>query len=68
MRGSLETPMPAAEIMKKFRAGTLHSGRNGPIVKKKSQAKAIQISYARKEGHHIPYPSEKSKRLAKRRG
>ena len=46
--------MPASEIMKDFRAGTLHSGKGGPIVKSKKQAKAIQISYARKEGHNIP--------------
>lgn len=42
--------MPANEIMSDFRAGTLHSGRGGPIVKKKKQAKAIQLSYLRKEG------------------
>ncbi len=46
--------MPAAEIMADFRAGTLHSGPGGPIVKKKKQAKAIQLSYLRKEGHDIP--------------
>jgi hypothetical protein len=46
--------MPASEIMEDFRAGTLHSGRGGPIVKKKKQAKAIQLSYLRKEGHDIP--------------
>jgi hypothetical protein len=45
--------------MSDFRAGTLHSGRGGPIVKKKKQAKAIQLSYLRKEGHHIPLPSER---------
>lgn len=46
--------MPASEIMADFRAGTLHSGRGGPIVKKKSQARAIQLSYLRREGHDIP--------------
>ncbi|MHB8503427.1 MAG: DUF6496 domain-containing protein [Candidatus Acidiferrales bacterium] len=47
--------MPAKEIMKKFKAGTLHSGSpRGPIVKNSAQAKAIQLSYARKEGAHIP--------------
>jgi len=46
--------MPAKEIMSDFEAGTLHSGRGGPIVKKKKQAKAIQLSYLRKEGHDIP--------------
>lgn len=40
--------------MDKFHAGTLHSGKGGKIVRSKKQARAIQISYARKEGHHIP--------------
>lgn len=48
--------MPAKEIMRDFRAGTLHSGAGGPIVKSKKQARAIQISYARKEGADIPKP------------
>lgn len=46
--------MPANEIMADFRAGTLHSGRGGPIVTKKKQAKAIQLAYLRREGHDIP--------------
>jgi hypothetical protein len=46
--------MPANEIMRLFRAGELHSGRSGRIVHKKSQARAILISYLRKEGHDIP--------------
>jgi hypothetical protein len=40
--------------MSDFHAGTLHSGPGGPIVKKKKQAKAIYLSYLRKEGHDIP--------------
>jgi hypothetical protein len=46
--------MPSTEIMPLFRAGKLHSGGSGNIVKKKSQARAIQLSYLRKEGHDIP--------------
>lgn len=42
--------MPASEILKKFHEGTLHSGKWGPIVTKKKQAKAILMSYLRKEG------------------
>jgi Family of unknown function (DUF6496) len=42
--------MPSSEIMGDFKAGQLHSGRGGPIVRKKTQAKAIQLSYLRKEG------------------
>jgi hypothetical protein len=37
-----------------FRKHKLHSGPDGKIVKKKSQAKAILLSYLRKEGHDIP--------------
>ena len=51
--------MPASEVMKKFRAGTLHSGKGGPVVRSKAQATAIQLSYARKEGHRIPYKKSK---------
>jgi hypothetical protein len=51
--------MPAKEIMPKFRAGELHSGSpSGPIVKKPKQAKAILLSYLRKEGHDIPEKKE----------
>jgi hypothetical protein len=43
--------MPASEIMSKFRAGKLHSGSpHGAIVSDPKQAKAIQLSYLRKEG------------------
>jgi len=47
--------------MPDFEAGTLHSGPGGPIVKKKKQAKAIQLSYLRKEGHDIPEKGTKPK-------
>lgn len=42
--------MPANEIMKLYRAGKLHSGGSGKIVRTKRQAKAIMISYLKKEG------------------
>lgn len=42
--------MPANKVMELYRAGKLHSGKSGKIVKKKSQAKAIMLSYLRKEG------------------
>jgi hypothetical protein len=42
--------MPSSEIMPLFKRGELHSGKSGPIVKDKKQAKAIQLSYLRKEG------------------
>lgn len=47
--------MPASEVMKEYRKGNLHSGaKDGPVVTNPHQAKAIQISEARKEGHRIP--------------
>jgi|ERR1017187_9121750 hypothetical protein len=46
--------MPASEIMSDFKKGTLHSGGSGKIVTNPHQAKAIQLSYLRKEGHEIP--------------
>jgi hypothetical protein len=49
--------MPAAQIMKLYRAGELHSGSSGKIVHKASQAKAILLSYLRKEGR-IPEPRQ----------
>jgi hypothetical protein len=42
--------MPSSEIMSDFKHRTLHSGKGGKIVKKKSQAKAILLSYLAKEG------------------
>lgn len=52
--------MPAIEIFPKFRAGTLHSGSpHGPIVTNPSQARAIEMSYARKEGAKIPKKKKK---------
>jgi hypothetical protein len=58
--------MPAKEILKKFRAGTLHSGKGGPIVTNPHQARAIELSYARKEGADIPEPPKRTK--PKRKG
>lgn len=42
--------MPSSDVMPLFRAHKLHSGKGGKIVRKKSQAKAILLSYLRKEG------------------
>lgn len=46
--------MPASEIMRLFHEGKLHSGPDGPIVRRKKQAKKILLEYLRKEGQHIP--------------
>ncbi len=58
--------MPASEIMADFKAGTLHSGKGGPIVKSKKQAIAIKLSYQRKEGIAGHLNSMKSKGLLKK--
>ena len=42
--------MPSSEIMKLFRTGQLHAGKDGPVVKDKKQATAILLSTLRKEG------------------
>jgi hypothetical protein len=49
--------MPAKEIMPLFKEHKLHSGKSGKIVTNPRQAKAIQLSYLRKEGHDIPEKS-----------
>ena len=36
-----------AKVMKEFKGGTLHSGKNGPVVKGKKQAIAIALSEAK---------------------
>jgi hypothetical protein len=46
--------MPASQIIPLFKAHKLHSGKSGKIVKKRSQADAILLSYLRKEGKLRP--------------
>lgn len=53
--------MPASEIMERFRKHQLHSGKDGKIVRNKKQAKAILLSYLRKEGRIGPQKSKKRK-------
>lgn len=36
-----------SKVMKEFKAGTLHSGKKGPVVKSKKQAIAIALSEAK---------------------
>jgi len=59
--------MPASEVMKKFRKRELHSGRGGKIVRSKKQAKAILLSYLRKEGRIGPRKKAKSKKAARKK-
>ena len=53
--------MPSSEIMDRFRKHKLHSGKGGKIVRKKKQAKAILLSYLRKEGKIGPRKKKKGK-------
>lgn len=59
--------MPAKEIMKLYKSGELHSGGSGKIVTNPHQAKAIQLSYLRKEGHNIPKKDSAFKKAVNRR-
>ena len=64
--------MPSSEVMEKFRKGTLHSGKKTKgkkrkIVRKKSQAKAILLSYLRKEGKLGPRKKAKGKKAPQKR-
>lgn len=55
--------MPASQVMKEFRKGRLRSGsKHGPVVTNIHQARAIQISEAREEGHDIPYKPRRGKK------
>jgi hypothetical protein len=38
-----------SKVMREFKAGTLHSGKKGPVVKSKDQAIAIAISESKKK-------------------
>jgi len=46
--------MPSGDVMPLFEARRLHSGKGGKIVRKKKQAKAILLSYLRREGRSVP--------------
>jgi len=37
-----------SKVYKEYKAGTLHSGKGGPVVKSKDQAIAIALSEAKK--------------------
>lgn len=44
-----KTEAKISKVMQEFKAGTLHSGKGGPVVKKPKQAIAIALSQARKK-------------------
>jgi integrase len=64
--------VPSSEIMDRFEHGKLHSGKKvkgkkRKIVKNKKQAKAILLSYLRKEGRIGPRKKGKGKNHSKKR-
>lgn len=59
--------MPASEVMEDFRKHRLHSGRGGKIVRNKKQAKAILLSYLRKEGRIGPRKGKTKKKTHRKR-
>ena len=38
-----------SSVMREYKAGTLHSGKKGPVVKSKDQALAIAISESKRK-------------------
>lgn len=63
--------MPSSEVMKDFKEGHLHSGKKvkgkkRKIVHNKKQAKAILLSYLRKEGKIGPRKDGKGKHHSKK--
>lgn len=64
--------MPSGEIMDDFKHGHLHSGKKvkgkkRKVVHNKKQAKAILLSYLRKEGRIGPRKKGKGKNYSKKR-
>jgi Family of unknown function (DUF6496) len=41
------------DAMHEFKAGSLHSGKGGPVVKSRKQAIAIGLSSARRAGRKV---------------
>ena len=41
-----QKPAKVKKVLKEFNAGTLHSGKKGPVVKSRKQAIAIALSEA----------------------
>lgn len=46
-KSSKKATKKVAKVMREFKAGTLHSGKKGPVVKSKKQAVAIAMSEAK---------------------
>jgi hypothetical protein len=44
MPGKMMGPKKVGKVMKEYKAGKLHSGKGGPVVKSRDQAVAIAMS------------------------
>ena len=44
-----KTEAKISKVMREYKAGTLHSGKGGPVVKNPKQAVAIALSQSRKK-------------------
>ena len=48
MKKKTKSQKKISKVMREYKAGTLHSGKGGPVVKSKKQAVAIAWSEARR--------------------
>jgi hypothetical protein len=48
MKKKTKSQKKISKVMREYKAGTLHSGKGGPVVKSKKQAVAIALSEARR--------------------
>ena len=48
MKKKSKSQKKISKVMREYKAGTLHSGKGGPVVKSKKQAIAIGMSEARR--------------------
>lgn len=46
MKKPTKAQKKVSKVMREFKAGTLHSGKGGPVVKSRKQAIAISLSEA----------------------
>lgn len=46
MKKQMKGPAKVEKVMGEYKRGTLHSGKDGPMVKKRGQAIAIALSEA----------------------
>jgi hypothetical protein len=53
--------------MRRYKRGTLKSGKSGRRVKSRKQAIAIGLSEARRKGAKVPPPKRSSRKTAARR-